>query len=110
MEKVYDFDKAKEIINSLKNILTASLGMIEDWGWTAQTIFEDKKFIDNYDKLEEIAGIGGSAWATPTLCIEFEDGSEENFDCYKQGTQEFTAQQIEEMKSFARNTGGKPKE
>lgn len=55
--KKYDYQKAKHIINESKDCLkSASLGMHEDWFWTAETIFEDgqfkKELPDNADELE----------------------------------------------------------
>lgn len=57
--KSYDFKKAKAIIEENKDILeSASLGMHEDWYWTAETIWEDGEFkrelLDNSEELEEL--------------------------------------------------------
>ena len=35
------------------------------------------------DKYLTIAGIDGSYWATPTLVLIFQDGTEQTIDCYK---------------------------
>lgn len=56
--KNYDYQKAKHLINESKDCLqSATLGMHEDWFWTAETIFEDGKFkkelSDNADELEQ---------------------------------------------------------
>lgn len=59
----YNFILAKQIINSTKNLSSASLGMKEDWFWTA--------------------GINGSDWATPILHLKFNDGSEKWFECFE---------------------------
>ena len=85
--KSYSLDKAKEIINPLiENITKAYLGMSEDWNWTAGTIFEDGKFTRGIESITtdhiSIAGIDGSDWATPTLMIEFKDGTIKNYDCF----------------------------
>lgn len=79
----YDYKKAKDLIEEEKeNIKEASLGMHEDWFWTAETIFADDEFKIN---LEEegltIAGIDGSAWATPVLEIEYKDGTIREIKC-----------------------------
>ena len=43
--KEYDFDKAKAIIEKNKeNVKSASLGINEDWFWTAETIYEDGEY------------------------------------------------------------------
>lgn len=108
--KVYDFKKAKELIDGKKDsIKRAILGMIEDWNWTAETIFEDGNYTKDLETIDSIAGIDGSAWATPSLSIEYKDGSEETIDCYTTNNVEFTSEQIKQMKSYAKMTGGKPK-
>ncbi len=87
--KNYDFAKAKEIINSRKDeILTASLGMHEDWFWTAETIYEDGKYTRELNDGNEIAGINGSSWATPVLQIELKNGTEETHACHNCGESE----------------------
>jgi hypothetical protein len=80
----YDFKKAKKIIeDKMGEISSASLGMHEDWFWTAEQVFIDGEFIIDLDGVTQIAGIGGSGWATPVLQMEYKDGSEEVVPCYK---------------------------
>jgi hypothetical protein len=80
----YDFQKAKRIIEEKKDsIKEASLGMHEDWFWTADTVFEDGEHLIDLDTVEKIAGIDGSYWATPTLQIEYKDGTKEAIPCYE---------------------------
>ena len=93
--KTYDFLKAKRIIKENKNILqSASLGMHEDWYWTAETIWEDGKYVPNFPKNNKsllkhtIGGIDGSLWATPTLELIFKDGTEKMIPCYNNGESE----------------------
>ena len=77
--KEYDFDKAKAIIEKNKeNVKSASLGINEDWFWTAETIWENGEYKNNKTT---IGGIGGSSWATPTLQLLFKDGSEKMIEC-----------------------------
>lgn len=82
--KNYDFEKAKRFIDEHKDeILNASLGMDEDWFWTAETIFEDGEY--TVDLLEDglvILGIEGSYWATPTLEVNYKDGRSVKYDCF----------------------------
>lgn len=109
--KTYDFNRAKAIIEEHKDsIISATLGMHEDWFWTAETIWEDHSFKkhlpDNADDIHNeylqkrrdgmsllsveankydsilIAGIYGSGWATPTLQLRFRDGSDKMIPCY----------------------------
>ena len=72
--RTYDFLKAKQLISeNAENLVSASLGMHEDWCWTAETIWENGEYKSNFPTDEEtlekhkIAGINGSTWATPTM-------------------------------------------
>lgn len=101
--KTYDFIKAKKIINeNTSDILEASLGMQEDWFFTAIVVYESniwtKELPDNADKIFNeyiksknhteidkliydnilIAGIYYSAWATSVLQLVYNDGIEKN--------------------------------
>ncbi len=82
--KTYDFAKAKKFIeDNISSINTASLGMDEDWFWTAETIFENGTFTVDLEQPDcKIGGINGSTWATPTLEIEYKDGSFKKYNCY----------------------------
>ena len=56
--KNYNFNKAKQLIEESKdNLASASLGMHEDWFWTAETIWEGGEYKrilpDNADELQE---------------------------------------------------------
>ena len=74
--KNYDFDKVKRIIEKAENLKEASLGMHEDWSWTAETVFENGEFTQTLKEGTEIGGITGSTWATPTLQLIFDDEEE----------------------------------
>jgi len=74
--KNYDFNKAKEIIEKAENLKEASLGMHEDWSWTAETVWENGKFTQELNESTEIGGISGSSWATPTLQLSFDNGDD----------------------------------
>ncbi len=77
------FTLAKEIIESKKDsIVSASLGIQEDFFWTGETVFEDGKFTTDLDTATIIAGIGGSSWGTPCVVIDFPDGRTETYSCY----------------------------
>jgi len=82
--KSYDYKNAKRFIEENKSqIKIASLGMKEDWFWTAETVFEDGEFkVDFDDDKLTIGGISSSQWGTPSLMIEM-DGDVEYFkDCF----------------------------
>ena len=88
--KYYDYKKAKEIIKShLDNpgkygkLLSASLGMNEDWNWTAETIWHNSKYLVKLTDKTNIAGINKSYWATPVLELEFENEFTIKTPCYK---------------------------
>jgi hypothetical protein len=112
--KKYNYDKAKKLIDENKdNILSASLGMHEDWFWTADTIWENgqyKKILLTNDeagkRCEEyldkrrggmsllseeamsyddfmVNGLFCSDWATPTLQLCFADGNDKMIPCYQ---------------------------
>lgn len=84
MAKEYDFLKAKQIIeDNQKTLVGASMGMQEDWFWTAETVYEDGEFTQDLTKVDKIAGIPGSEWATPVVRLEHKDGTDEIFECYK---------------------------
>ena len=79
----YDFELAGKLVQKYSDLLEeASLGMAEDWYWTAETIYEEGKFTDTLSK-EVVGGIKGAAWATPTVLLTFKDGTEKFLDCYK---------------------------
>lgn len=78
----YDYEKAKKLIaENANNLKNASLGMHEDWFWTAQTVWEDGKYEKELNDETNIGGINGSYWATPTLQLCFNDGSDKMIEC-----------------------------
>ena len=81
--KYYDFKKAERLIQMKAGQLqSASLGIEEDWFWTAESVFSDSRITVEFDKITEVAGIRGSSWATPVLYLEYKDGREEFVPCY----------------------------
>jgi hypothetical protein len=81
--KRYDFKKAVALIEREKDqISEASLGMYEDWFWSAETVFEKGEFCKELNDDTVIGGIQGSSWATPSIRIEYTDGREECIPCY----------------------------
>lgn len=80
--KNYNFNKAKQLIaENLENLESASLGMHEDWFWTAETVWGNGEYKNELNDETTIGGIGGSSWATPTLQLLFKDGSEKMIEC-----------------------------
>lgn len=111
--KHYDFEKAIALINKHKDeISSASLGMHEDWFWTAETVWEDDEFKRPFPLNDHamqrhnefilrrkegmslssaecrqfddilVSGIYGSGWATPSLQLVFLDGTDKMFSCF----------------------------
>lgn len=81
--KKYDFEKARQIIASTPQLASASLGIYEDWFWTAETIWEAGEFKKDIGvKVTVIAGIPGSSWGTPTLLLQLEDGTTRAIECF----------------------------
>ena len=83
--KELDFKKAKEIIEMDKdNIDYVVGGLAEDWGYTSATIFKDDRYYDG--SVEDYESFcGASYWATPSIEINYKDGTYEMFECYKEG-------------------------
>lgn len=80
--KNYNFNKAKQLIaENSENLESASLGMHEDWFWTAETVWENGNYRTELNDETTIGGIGGSSWATPTLQLSFKDGTEKMIEC-----------------------------
>ena len=76
--KKYDFVKAKKLIRENKeNLESASIGMHEDWFWTAETVWEGGKYKQKLNKDSNLGGINESEWATPTLQLCYKGGREE---------------------------------
>ncbi len=93
--KYYDYEKAKKTIKShLDNpgkygkLLSASLGMEEDWFCTAETVWHNGKYLVKLTDKTNIVGINRSYWATPVLELEFEDEFIFKTPCYKMQSNE----------------------
>lgn len=82
--RTYDYKLAKRFIQMhADKIACASLGMHEDWFWTAETVFQGGRFTVNLDDEDlKIAGINASSWATPMLECEMKDGTEVRKECH----------------------------
>ena len=82
----YDYASAKEFIQAnADKIDSVSMGMAEDWYWTAETVFSNGKFEINIDDEPPIAGIKSSHWATPSMLVVMKDGSVKMLDCFTGG-------------------------
>jgi len=83
--KNYDFKQAKNLIKLAKKdgLVEATLGMAEDWNWTANTVWEKGKYVKKLNKETLIGGIKSSNWATPVLELEFKNGTIMKLNCFK---------------------------
>jgi hypothetical protein len=135
--KNYNFDLAKKITNKFDELgvlKSASLGMHEDWFWTAESIFEDGNYLRDFPSNKEaeeinkqyreeresgvslldiqskynnilIGGIYGSNWATPVIEIELCDNSRTTYNCYTGEDSEGILSKIEKELSFKSGLG-----
>jgi hypothetical protein len=81
--KKYDVKKVKAFIEANKErIKSVALGMYEDWFWTAEDVFENGAFRRELIEGILIGGINGSRWGTPSMLVEYTDGTNEMIECY----------------------------
>lgn len=104
--KYYDGKKIQEYICSHSDgLVSVEIGMLEDWGCTADEVWRNGKFQENLNKrFIKVMGISGSYWATPTLHAIFEDGHTETIPAYWEDGKEASAEDIQRMKQFASAT------
>ena len=79
MKKVYDFNFIERYIEifSKHGLKSVTLGMFEDWSWTADVFWtKEHGWMREMEPCDEpnhcIMGINGSIWATPVMEVEFE--------------------------------------
>ena len=83
--KYYDYNRAKKLIKKYKKdrgLIIASLGMAEDWHWTAEDVWLNGKYVVKLNDKTKIAVINASYWATPVLKLETDDNLISKIDCY----------------------------
>lgn len=75
-----DFQKAKKIIQELisngKDIDEVEMGLDGDWNENSQTIYKDGEFY-------QYQMYGVSVWAEPIILVEYNDGTNECYDCWE---------------------------
>lgn len=108
--KKYNTKFIKDYIEKNRDkIDTVSCGMREDWGWTADTVYENgefKKGLQWNSGSIEIMGISGSYWATPVMNVTFKNGQTKTVECWFSDGETASDKEISDMKMFARNTDG----
>lgn len=77
--RVFDWERcAKFIKENKEHISSIAAGLTEDWGYTGGLIYHDGDIV-----LEENTYVWlSSTWATPTMVIQYKDGTEEEMSCY----------------------------
>ena len=81
--RYYNYALVKQLIDDAASVVgsnplvDASLGMAEDWYWTAQTVWDiyDGFQVDTTVPYLKLGGVDGSIWATPTLELTWADGT-----------------------------------
>ena len=106
--KKYDFEKMKQLVkdNAANGLVSIRVGMAEEWSWTAEKFWDKEEGFSGVLERGIVAGISGSSWATPIAILQFEDGSTIAKKCYIQDKNNATDEEIEEMKRWAKLTGG----
>ena len=106
--KKYDFEKMKQLVkdNAANGLDYMEAGMAEDWNLTTEEFWDKEEGFSGPPERGLIAGISGSSWATPVVKMYFEDGSTIVEECYTQHESNATDKEIQEMKQFAKATGG----
>lgn len=81
--KKYDFNLAVSLVRqNMENLSEATLGIHEDWAWTAHPIWDtDDGFLIN-SKTKKVMGIDGSNWGTPVLELRFKDSTIQIIECF----------------------------
>ena len=78
-----DWDKARQIIEERKDILNyVEAGLAEDWEYTAGKVWSKD---EGYIPYNDTYVYGASTWATPSLCLYTNNGSELMVECWKLG-------------------------
>lgn len=81
--KKYNFKEIKKFLDKHKHLIKeASLGIHEDWFWTAEVIFKEGKYINDLQETTTVSNITGSKWGTPVLEVKWEKGHINNYKCY----------------------------
>jgi L-rhamnose mutarotase len=76
-----DWNKAKEYIEENKgNIVSVSAGLAEDWEYTHDEVWNEE---EGY--IKECDVYACSNWATPSIEVEFSNGSNIMFECWHYG-------------------------
>ena len=80
---LYDYDFARKYIEeNSSTIKRVELGIEEDWYFTAEPIWEDGEYTEEFAEDRSISGLFGSPWGVPAMRVEYLDGKYKTFDCY----------------------------
>lgn len=73
---IFDWDKLNKFIEDRKPV-DVDAGILGDWFWTAATIYEDGKLIDDHNAFTR------SCWATPGFKATIKNGDVIEVECFK---------------------------
>lgn len=108
--KYYSTKIIKEFLEKNHGVESITLGMAKDWSWTASTFdINADGSVDGLDLSNDkisVAGISGSAWATPTMRYTLMDGTTGSIDCYEYDGNTEDPLKVSKMKMIAALTGG----
>ncbi len=77
--KKFDFELVEKIIAEAENLVYASVGMKDDWFFTAVTVWENGKYEPNF---RQDLGLDGSNIDTPSIKLIYSDQSEVILPCF----------------------------
>lgn len=83
---ILDWEKLETFVAERKPI-EVSAGILNDWFWTAATIYKDGQYIENHGAYTH------SCWATPGFKAEMENGDTIEVVAYRRAS-------VEEMQKF----------
>ena len=82
--KEVDWDRVMSFIEENKEkIESVYVGLAEDWNCTSGEVWNDE---NGYINEEDTYVFGSSMWATPSMEVDFKDGANETYECWKQGS------------------------
>lgn len=83
--RTLDWEKLREFIETFAaedQIVSINAGLAEDWTYTNDLVWANGKYIDPIDVS---SFFGQSVWATPSILVEYSDGSKKAYECWKYG-------------------------
>jgi len=77
--RVFDWERcAKFIKENKEHISSIAAGLTEDWGYTGGLIYNNEDIVSEENTYVWLS----STWATPTMVIQYKNGTEDEMSCY----------------------------